>query len=201
MKKLRSSIIRIPTKPKELRECINATNNTAGDTFIPTKKDVQRWAVYPAGKSLGAKVFLEDGNGYRFRESRVTNLMGRQEFTLENSVNAKRYDFDDRRELVSEEGILIIKKKDNIVNNDLDSIEKLKNTNDNNQDNPHGVLRSILRKNTNGNPNGASIINGNPNGAIKENTNGNPNGAIKVNTNGNPNGAININDNLTESLI
>ena len=71
----------------------------------------------------------------------------------------------------------------------MDSIEKLKNTKGNNQDNPHGVLRSILRKNTNGNPNGASIINGNPNGAIKENTNGNPNGAIKVNTNGNPNGA------------
>ncbi len=206
---MKKTIIKIPTKPKEVRECISATYNTAGDISIPKKKDVQRWVVYPEGKSLGAKVFLEDGHGFRFRESRVINLIGRQEFTPENSVNASKYDFDNRREVVSEDGLLIIRKinKNDTFNNDLESIDDVKNLKDNKQDNPNGVLRSVLRKNTNGDPKGASISKGNLNGASIandypngiSNTNGNPSGA-RI-TNGNPSGASSTIGNLNGASI
>ena len=34
-----------PNEPMEVQKCLNASNNTAGDIFLPGKKDIQRWAV------------------------------------------------------------------------------------------------------------------------------------------------------------
>ena len=64
------------------------------------------------------------------------------------------------REVVTEDGKLIIRNINKIdIVNKLNSIEELKNPKDNNQDNhPHGILLSVLRYNTNGDPQGASII-------------------------------------------